>query len=167
MNLATNYAEIERKFLLRGTMPLGVVTHTTEVHRHYLYFDPQTELRIQKKGEDHYELERKILDVNAPLLRWSMKAPLTVGEFERLRACAIGNPIHYKKHRTNISGTSIKEYFNQLAGLFIVEAEFPDLASAQNFHPAQPWMNVEITDLKYSRDSGLIHLTSAELPDIN
>lgn len=161
MEISKNFAEIERKFLLKDVIPSKVVISTTQVHRHYLYTDSQVEMRMQRRGEDHYELERKIPDEQSPhLLRWSMKASITVGEFERMRECAIGNPITYLKHNTDVQGIAIKEYLDQLAGLIIVEIEFDNLQLAQNFHSSQPWIGTEITALSYSRDSGLIHISN-------
>jgi CYTH domain-containing protein len=156
MEIAKNFAEIERKFLLKDGIPSGLVISTIPVHRHYLYADSQVEMRIQRKGKDCYELERKIFE--SPLLRWSMETSITIGEYKKLRKHATGNQIHYLKHDTDVSGVIIKEYLDQLAGLLIVEVEFTDLQSAQNFHPAQPWIGREITDLTYSRDSGLIYV---------
>jgi CYTH domain-containing protein len=160
MELSKNFAEIERKFLLKGSIPSGLVASTTQVHRHYLYVDTQVEIRIQRRDENRYELERKVPDTKSPLLRWSMKASIVAGEFERLRECAIGNPITYLKHRTDVPSVTIKEYLDQLAGFIIVEVEFDDLQSAQEYHPLYPWISAEITDRAYSRDSGLIYMSN-------
>ena len=154
MEIAKNFAEIERKFLLKDGIPSGLVISTITVHRHYLYADSQVEMRIQRKDKDCYELERKIFE--SSLLRWSMKASITIGEYERFRKHTTGNQIHYLKHDTDVSGVIIKEYLDQLAGLVIVEVVFSDLQSAHTFHPTEPWIGREITDLTYSRDSGLI-----------
>lgn len=160
MDIAKNFSEIERKFLLKGAYSPSLVMGTTRVQRHYLYADSHVELRIQKKDKARYELERKLPDPQSPLVRWSMKGSITVGEFEKLRECAIGNTISYLKHDTNMPGVALKEYLDQLAGLVIVEVEFIDLQSAQDFHPSLSWVGTEITDRAYSRDSGLIHVAN-------
>ncbi len=160
MELSQNFAEIERKFLLKGSIPSDVALSTLEVHRSYLYTDSQVEMRIQKRGEDRYELERKIADPNSPLVRWSMKASISAAEFETLRKSALGNQISYFKHKTNMPGVTIKQYLDHLAGLAIVEAEFADLYAAEGFHPSLPWFGPEITGHAFSRDSGLIHVAN-------
>lgn len=169
MDLSKNFTEIERKFLLRDVVPSSLAIRTIPVQRYYLYADAQAEIRIQRKGEDHYELESKVADAQSPLLRWSMKADLTAREFETLREGAIGNPIHYLKHDTDVPGIAIKEYLDQLAGLAIVEAEFADLSAAQEFRPSPSWIGAEITNVAYARDSGLIRVVdfaeiAAQLP---
>lgn len=160
MELSKNFSEIERKFLLKGGIPSTPFTSTTVVHRHYLHIDHQAEMRIQSKGENSYELERKVLDSQSPLRRWSMKASITADEFQNLKKSAIGNQISYLKHSVDMPGIAIKEYLDQLAGLIIVEVEFADLQTAQVFRPSQSWIGREITEHAYARDSGLIRIAS-------
>lgn len=161
MNIATNFQEIERKFLIRS-LPVDLEHATfTSYERFYLYADESVEMRIQKK-DGQYELERKVASSHL-WIRDSYKIEITEMEFLNLQKSVIGNQILYKKYRAMSSpNVSIKKYAGNVEGFMLAEIGFLTLEEAEQFQPFD-WLDREISHESFSKDSGLMYLTASPL----
>jgi CYTH domain-containing protein len=121
--------EIERKFVverLPGDIARGTSQH---IRQGYLTLEP-AEVRLRSLDDATYELAVKSL---GGLRRAEVNLPLTADQFEELW------PLVQR-------GTAeVDVYHGKLAGLVVVEVEFPSETDAQAFTPPA-WFGAEVTE---------------------
>jgi adenylate cyclase len=144
-------AEIERKFLA-GELPADVRAQAaTRIRQAYLSIEP-AEVRVRGRDAQAHELTVKS---SGGLERTEVTLPLTPEQFEELWPLASAS---VEKDRALYAGdgwtAEVDTYVGKLAGLVVVEVEFPTAAEAAGFVPP-PWFGVEVTDDRRYRNSAL------------
>src|SRR5262245_43279665 len=149
--------EIERKFLA-GELPADVhAQRATRIRQAYLSIEP-AEVRVRGSDDRAYELTVKSV---GGLERTEVTLPVTAEQFEELWVLA---PAGIEKDRSSyaVEGwtAEVDVYAGKLAGLVVIEVEFPTAADAASFDPPA-WFGVEVTeDLRYRNSA----LARAEAP---
>lgn len=148
--------EIERKFLL-DSVPVDKIREARQMSiiRGYLLLDERRELRIRKIDNRYYMtrksgfgLVREEYEVEIDETLFKFLWPLTEGRrLEKVRYAF--NYRHYLCELDNYSGS--------LAGLVILEIEFPTVEEAGNFSPPS-FVKREITDDPRYKNSRLAEL---------
>jgi adenylate cyclase len=149
-------AEIERKFLV-GELPAEAEERAGDgIWQGYLSTKP-VEVRIRRRDGTH-ELTVKSF---GGLEREEVNLPLTVEQFEELRPLVTHS---IEKTRTELplgpNTAEIDVYGGKLAGLVVVEVEFPAEAHAKAFNPPS-WFGREVTTDSRYRNAAL---AEAEAP---
>ena len=144
-------AEIERKFLA-GELPAEVPAQpATRIRQGYLSSEP-AEVRVRGRDGQTHELTVKSI---GGLERTEVTLPLSREQFDELWALASAS---VEKDRTlyAVEGSTaeVDVYVGKLAGLVVVEVEFPTAEDAESFVPP-PWFGVEVTDDPRYRNSAL------------
>lgn len=134
--------EIERKFKVRE-MPAAMEMYPhSRLEQGYLTTDPV--IRIRRDG-DRYILTYKGRGLMA---REEYNLPLTAEAYAQLLPKAEGRIITKTRYRIPLGADLTAEldvFEGDLAGLVIVEVEFPDLESAEAF-AAPEWFGEEVTE---------------------
>ena len=145
------HMEIERKFLI-DALPEALNDFP---HQEYLqgYLSTSPTVRVRREGEA-YVLTYK---GSGLLKREEYNLPLTAESFAHLLEKCDGLRIEKTRYRISLSGTELTAeldvFHGTLAGLLLVEVEFPDEASARAFTPPA-WFGREVTgDPRYQNSS--------------
>jgi adenylate cyclase len=154
--------EIERKFLL-SRLPESVSSAGNPEERYFLYIDDESEIRIQRKGNDRFTLQNKAS--TGALHDIKQTISITAQQFEGLKA--FGNTGVERVNYTlpNIPGATIKVYSGRFRGLIRAEVEFDTEAQAQSFQ-VPDWFGAEITDTPLGRDRLLVQLDESSFKDL-
>jgi len=144
-------AEIERKFLV-PELPAEVLTRAaTRLRQGYLSIEP-AEVRVRSRDDGTHQLTVKSA---GGLTRTEVELALTPEQFEALWPLAQRS---VQKSRTlyEVDGwpAEIDVYTGKLAGLVVVEIEFPSEADANAFTPPS-WFGTEVTDDPRYRNAAL------------
>ena len=147
----TEHLEIERKFLI-DALPEALSDFP---HQEFLqgYLSTSPTVRVRREGED-YVLTYK---GSGLMKRTEYNLPLTAESFAHLLEKCDGLRIEKTRYRISLSGTELTAeldvFHGTLAGLLLVEVEFPDEASARAFTPPA-WFGREVTgDPRYQNSS--------------
>ncbi len=127
--------EIERKFVLPH-LPTEIQSITpVTIIQGYVFTEPG-ELRLREEGDVHYTVTVKD-DGNLARREWITVVPRWV--FELLWQQTQGRRVRKLRRivKTELRTLEVDEYLGELAGLFVLEVEFPDEASAHEFE--LPW----------------------------
>ena len=145
------HIEIERKFL-PPALPDGLEHYP---HKEFLqgYLSTSPTVRVRREGEA-YVLTYK---GSGLLKREEYNLPLTAESFAHLLEKCDGLRIEKTRYRISLSGTELTAeldvFHGTLAGLLLVEVEFPDEASARAFTPPA-WCGRGVTgDPRYQNSS--------------
>lgn len=134
--------EIERKFVVER-LPDDIARGASEhIRQGYLSIEP-AEVRLRSRDDATYELAVKSL---GGLRRAEVNLPLTAEQFEELwplvqRSVEKDRALHEVEGRT----AEVDVYRGKLAGLVVVEIEFPSETDAQAFTPPA-WFGLEVTE---------------------
>lgn len=112
--------EIERKFLLSAPPPPEVIGKGEEIHQGYLLADKKGELRLRHQGDCYFLTVKG--DGTLSREEWEIEAPKWV--FNLLWPFSKGRRI--EKTRFTVKDVEVDVYRGRLAGLIILEREFPD-----------------------------------------
>ena len=149
--------EIERKFLV-NKLPNISQLEATEYERYFLFIDENSEIRIQRKG-DNYELERKV--TRSSLKAEKQKLKISQREYDILKQSCEKNISRISYTISNSPKISIKIYSGDFKWLSRVKIEFQSESEALDFVPDK-WFWKEITHSPLWRDSTLVKLNKAE-----
>ncbi len=132
--------EIERKFRVAQVPPdLG---DGAPLRQAYVALDGEVEVRVRSDGADH------VLTVKAGrgLERTEVEVPVDAGAFAELWAVAGGRHLEKTRHRIDLGcrTAELDLYGGGLAGLAVVEVEFPSRQEADAFQPPA-WFGAELT----------------------
>src|SRR6476646_3084786 len=144
-------AEIERKFLVSdppdeiGTQP------ATHIRQGYLSIEP-AEVRVRSRDDEQHELTVKSV---GGLTRTEVSVALTPEQFEELWPLA-RRSVEKDRSTYGVGGwtAEVDVYTGKLAGLLVVEIEFPTEDDAAGFTPPS-WFGPEVTDDPRYRNSAL------------
>jgi CYTH domain-containing protein len=137
--------EIERKFLLDDLPPTLRFARGEAIKQGYLALDGDTEVRLRTgskapvltiksgRGEVRTEVELSVEGRDAQAL-WELTEGRRIEKTRRLM-------------RLDGAEAEVDEYTGELAGLVVVEVEFPDEQSARAFTPPD-WFGRELTGEK-------------------
>jgi CYTH domain-containing protein len=144
-------AEIERKFLAGELPPEVHAQPVTRIRQAYLSVEP-AEVRVRSSDDRAHELTVKSV---GGLERTEVTVPLTGAQFEELWALATAS-IEKDRSRYEVEDRTaeVDVYGGKLAGLVVVEVEFPSAADAASFEPPG-WFGVEVTEDRRYRNSAL------------
>jgi CYTH domain-containing protein len=134
--------EIERKFVVErvpGDIARGTSQH---IRQGYLTLEP-AEVRLRSLDDATYELAVKSL---GGLRRAEVNLPLTADQFEELWPL-VQRSIEKDRGLYEVQGgtAEVDVYHGKLAGLVVVEVEFPSETDAQAFTPPA-WFGAEVTE---------------------
>ncbi len=137
--------EIERKFTVKD-IPFSLATYEFRlIEQAYLNTEPV--IRIRKEDENYYLTYKG----SGLLAREEYNLPLNQEAYYHLLKKADGNVISKKRYLIPIERLLIElDIFDPpFAPLIIAEVEFPDLESAEAFHPPA-WFREDVTmDRRY------------------
>lgn len=139
--------EIERKFLAGELPPEVRAEQPTRIRQAYLSIEP-TEVRVRSNDDREHELTIKSI---GGLERTEVTLPLTPAQFEELWTLASAS---IEKDRFRHGSAEVDVYSGRLAGLVVVEVEFPTAADAASFAPP-PWFGEEVTTDSRYRNAAL------------
>jgi CYTH domain-containing protein len=132
--------EIERKFRVARTP--GGLGDGARLRQAYVAVDGGVEVRVRSDGAAH------VLTVKsgAGLERGEVEVPVGAAEFDELWAMAGDHHLEKTRHRIDLGGLTaeLDLYGGALAGLAVVEVEFPTRAEAEAFAPPD-WFGDEVT----------------------
>lgn len=132
--------EIERTFLVDDP-PLGAAG--TAIEQGYLARDGGIEVRVRRRSG------RCTLTVKSGtgIERGEVEVPIDEATFEQLWSLSRGRRIEKTRHEVALGGgltAEVDTFEGDLAGLVLVEVEFPDRATADAFD-APDWFGREVT----------------------
>lgn len=141
--------EIERKFAVKRVPDKLESYHQKKIEQGYLCHDPIIRIR---KSNDQYILTYKSkfgLDENysKAIVVNETELMLNQSSYESLRSKAEGNIIQKTRYIVPLDGDLIAEldvFEGKLSGLIIVEVEFPDEETADNFI-APDWFGEDLS----------------------
>lgn len=150
-------AEIERKFLVRELPREVRAQAATRIRQGYLSSEP-AEVRVRSRDDREHELTIKSI---GGLERTEVTLPLTPEQFEELWALAHAS-VEKSRSLYGVDDwtAEIDVYGGKLAGLVVVEVEFPSPADAIGFEPPA-WFGAEVTENPRYRNAAL---AAAEAP---
>ncbi|MGF1431643.1 CYTH domain-containing protein [Kitasatospora sp. LaBMicrA B282] len=136
--------EIERKFLVTPTAEVPAAGPPAEpIRQGYLVVGATGETRLRDRG-GRFTLTVKRGD---GLVRGEWEVALTAEQFDALWPATEGARLTKTRREIPLgpaTTASLDEYGGQLAGLRVVEVEFPDESAATAFTPP-PWFGPELT----------------------
>ena len=136
--------EIERSFLLAGEPPVG--WRAEHIDQGYLAIDRDgTEARIRRRAS---LLTLTVKSADAGRVRVEEEFEIDAARFEALWPLTEGRRLEKVRHLIALPGGLTAEldvYGGALAGLRVVEVEFPSEAAAESFEPPR-WFGAEITE---------------------
>jgi CYTH domain-containing protein len=144
-------AEIERKFLV-DELPADVRAQpATRIRQGYLSSEP-AEVRVRSHDDREHELTVKSV---GGLERTEVTLALTPEQFEELWVLAQAT-VEKSRSLYDVDGRTaeVDVYAGKLAGLVVVEVEFPSAADASGF-AAPSWFGAEVTGDRRYRNSAL------------
>ncbi len=151
-------AEIERKFRV-GEVPGLEAAERIAIEQGYLAIDREAEVRVRRAGEEHWLTTKRGHGDH----REEVEIAIGTADFERLWPLTAGRRIAKTRHRIDLDGdltAEIDVYAGELAGLRVVEVEFPDAAAEHRFEPPD-WFGEELTgDERFANQA----LATAGLP---
>ncbi len=139
-------AEIERKFLVQDPDRTPVADGPgTELLQGYLAEDGDVQVRVRDAGG----ATSMTAKIGRGVARLEVEVPIGRDDFAALWAATGGRRVRKIRHRIPLDGSGgliaeLDEYADELAGLWLVEVEFPDLPTAQAFVPPC-WFGQEVT----------------------
>jgi adenylate cyclase len=144
-------AEIERKFLVTELPPEVRAQPATRIRQGYLSIEP-AEVRVRSSDDRDQELTVKSI---GGLERTEVSVALTLDQFEELWPLA-QRSVEKSRSLYDVNGwtAEVDVYDGKLAGLVVVEVEFPSDAEASRFMPP-PWFGAEVTEDPRYRNSAL------------
>ncbi|GAB6905946.1 conserved hypothetical protein [Desulfosarcina cetonica] len=148
--------EIERKFLVRR-LPDEVASATgTAIRQGYLIACADgTELRIREKAGRFLQT----IKTGDGLCRTEIEIDLSQAQFEQLWPHTEGRRVSKTRYKLSL-GENIAEldrFAGALAGLLLVEVEFPSEAASRVFVPPD-WFGTEVTDdRRYKNQQLAVH----------
>jgi adenylate cyclase len=144
-------AEIERKFRV-GDVPGLDAVEGTAIEQGYLAIDREVEVRLRRAGEAHRLTTKRGHGAE----REEVEIEIAADDFERLWPLSAGRRVAKTRHRIDLGNDLTAEvdvYAGELAGLRVVEVEFPDAAAARRFEPPE-WFGEELTgDERYANQT--------------
>ena len=150
-----SYREIERKFLVRQP-PETAGVEPKLIEQGYLVISaepgrPPIEIRLRRTNRREAELTIKSKPAGQG--RMEVEVPVDEGQFDALWPLTAGQRIAKRRYPIPLPGGLLAEfddYEEKLAGLKVVEVEFPDEERARRFIPPA-WFGREVSgDPAYS-----------------
>lgn len=144
--------EVERKWLLPefpaelNTPAMRNTVHGVRIIQAYLVADKDAEVRVRRKnGQGHFLTVKS----SGGLVREEIEVKISPEKFSALLPLADGEVIEKYRYPVELSTgqtLEIDQYTGHLAGLVVVECEFPDEESANSFTlPAWVTGAIEVT----------------------
>jgi CYTH domain-containing protein len=134
--------EIERKFLLSELPRALRLTRGETIKQGYLALDGDTEVRLRTGSAP----PRLTIKSGRGAVRTEVELPVQGADAAALWELTEGRRIEKTRRRMRAAGVEaeVDEYVGQLAGLVVLEVEFPDEAAALAFQPPA-WFGRELT----------------------
>ena len=133
-------SEIERKFRV-AHIPTGL-GNGASLRQAYVAVDGDVEVRVRSDGTRH------VLTVKGGegLERAEVEVAIDTAAFDELWGLAGDRHLEKTRHRIDLDGLTaeLDLYAGALAGLAVVEVEFPSRREAEAFDPPD-WFGVELT----------------------
>jgi CYTH domain-containing protein len=134
--------EIERKFLLDGLPPTLRFARGEQIRQGYLALDGDTEVRLRTGSK----APRLTIKSGRGEVRTEVELAVEGRDAAALWELTEGRRIEKTRRVIRIDGAEaeVDEYGGELAGLVVVEVEFPDEEAARAFQ-APSWFGRELT----------------------
>lgn len=155
--------ELERKWLVQDA-PLDVMSAPAEpIQQGYLAIGSDgSEVRLRRRGAGCTLTAKS----GSGLARRELEVELTDEQFEALWPGTEGRRLEKTRRAIEIDGDlrlELDEYAGELAGLVVVEVEFPSEQAARSF-PVPGWFGLDVTDRDEYKNR---QLALAERPPAN
>jgi adenylate cyclase len=134
--------EIERKFLLSEVSPTLRLARGEAIKQGYLALDGDTEVRLRTGSAP----PRLTIKSGRGAVRTEVELPVEGRDAQALWELTEGRRVEKTRRLMRIDGVraEVDEYGGDLAGLVVVEIEFPDEQAARAFAPPA-WFGRELT----------------------
>ncbi len=136
--------EIERKFLLDQLPPAVSSSAGERLRQGYVAVDGDVNVRVRIVAD----VATLTVKAGAGLARTEVEVAITTVQAEALWAHTVGRRIEKSRYRVSLDTdgptAEVDEYFDALAGVMVVEVEFPTIAAATAFQPPD-WFGPEVT----------------------
>lgn len=136
--------EIERKYLVTAMPP--ALGDGIALRQGYLAEDGDVQVRVRAAGD----AATLTVKVGRGLARREIERSLTATDLDELWPATSGRRVEKVRHRVDLGAgqghlvAEVDVYGDALAGLVLVEVEFPDVATAEAFRPPG-WFGTEVT----------------------
>ena len=155
--------EIERKFLV-NEIPAGVVSGKgTPIIQGYLMVGTDAEVRVRCMGKKYFLTSKN----GKGIKREEKEVSINQEQFDLLWPVSSGKRIEKERHLVPIHNKLEAEldiYQGMLAGLHLVEVEFPDMDMAKQFQPPA-WFGPEVTNDEQFLNRNLACCDRDHMPD--
>jgi adenylate cyclase len=135
--------EIERKFLVEEPPPGLEDREGVEVEQGYLALDEDAEVRLRRAAEELTLTVKR----GSGEGRGEYEVKLSAAQMEALWEACEGRRLRKRRYRLPLTGglrAELDVYLGELAGLRVVEVEFPSERDAREFAPPS-WFGRELT----------------------
>ena len=136
--------EIERKYLVTG-IPTDEMPQTgTFIEQGYMAVSADgTEIRLRRKGDRFFQTVKK----GRGLVRTEVEIELTEEQFTVLWPMTDGERVSKHRYEVPVAGhvCELDVFGGSLAGLVLVEVEFPSIEESRRFAPPD-WFAEEVTE---------------------
>ncbi len=165
------HMEIERKYLVTQ-LPENLSQYKfKKIEQGYLCHNPT--IRVRKSNQDYILTYKSKLGIektteNSAVINNEVELPLTKGAYEELKAKTDGNIVYKTRYLIPIANKLTAEldiFEDRLLGLVMVEVEFPDEMSANEFLPPK-WFGKELSSDKRFSNYHLSKLSDYKELDI-
>jgi CYTH domain-containing protein len=152
--------EIERKFLVKHLPPAADQLSGDTIRQGYVIAtEDGIELRVRQKRARFFQT----IKMGDGLSRTEIEFELTHDQFRRLWPSTEGRRVSKTRYRLPVGAhtAELDRFDGDLAGLFLVEVEFPSVAASRQFSPPD-WFGEEVTeDGRYKNN----HLAAHGIPE--
>lgn len=134
--------EIERKFLLRELPETLSLAPRETINQGYLALDGDTEVRVRTGSES----PKLTVKSGRGEIRTEVELLLDADQARALWELTAGRRVEKTRRRMRLGDVEaeVDEYGGALAGLVVVEVEFPDEETSRAFRPPE-WFGRELT----------------------
>lgn len=146
--------EIERKWLVAGDPPLAGAASSSAIRQGYVAVAPDGgEVRVRARDD------ARVLTVKqgTGLVRGEVETEISAALFDALWPLTEGRRVEKVRHLVALGAGLVAEvdvFAGALAGLVLVEVEFPDRGAAVAFAPP-PWFGADVTEDKAYKNQAL------------
>jgi CYTH domain-containing protein len=151
--MTEKHTEIERKFLVKNIPDLSNA-QKMYIHQGYLtHTNDSVEVRLRQKDEQYFITVKS----GSGMVRGEREASIEQKQFETLWPATQGKRIEKHRWSGQLSTQQTFEldiFMGELESLVLVEVEFPSMAEADSFQPAD-WFGHEVTDDKRYKNKAL------------
>jgi CHAD domain-containing protein/CYTH domain-containing protein len=140
--------EIERKYLSSPTLRRLIEDHRLAPHKieqFYTHSDAQKTVRYRKMDNSYYKTVKK----GSGIVREEIEKEIPKKTYKKKRKKHLGNIIKKRRYIMEDNGLhyDLDIYAEDLAGLYTLEVEFPDLSALEHYLPPEEIVSYLLADV--------------------